>query len=609
MSLKIFTLQLTGKMGDAARIEQTRHQLEETYRAFLEAGKSPEFQRYTELDGWVASGTPEQRRLALQKEVFKGSPEFHQEKEFHTLAANRKIRDFLKMEGSADLARFLKLEDSEKLKNYWELKDYAEGEFQREMREINSRKFVGSPEERLLKELAKLKKNKGLKAYFRLKDSAALKKHQEFRNNPKLQRFLAFKSNPPREKEARSEWNALKNDPEIRDFFRMEKSSDLKLYHKMEGRHVIARFEELTRETGTEEFRQKVTYLKDPRKLEKSDAWKKFRRYKELGTSDDVVFFRKFKKSPLYRNYLDMKDSFQLGRFRELKTLMASAAFREKKTWLEDARKWEKSEEYAQLQEFLRLKKHPKVALYNQYKEGDHFRFLQEWEVTFSDRFDGQGSDGKWIFNTLWGERFPGTPFSQPGDLQGYSGGRNTLFKEGRLAIQVRREKVAGKRWQPGAGFVPTDFAYSSDLLSTAGRFAQKEGIFEVKVKFSPVPEVVSSCHLLGEEPGHQLTLVETGPQPRLGVLVFSGNEKPRFEGVDLKHLKRDKFYIFRLEWEGSHFTWKINDCPVFETRLSKPDGPVHFNLLSLVVGEIPGSRLPVNFEVGWVRCYGKKNG
>jgi len=89
------------------------------------------------------------------------------------------------------------------------------------MREINSRKFVGSPEERLLKELAKLKKNKGLKAYFRLKDSAALKKHQEFRNNPKLQRFLAFKSNPPREKEARSEWNALKNDPEIRDFFRM----------------------------------------------------------------------------------------------------------------------------------------------------------------------------------------------------------------------------------------------------------------------------------------------------------------------------------------------------------------------------------------------------
>jgi len=127
MSLKIFTLQLTGKMGDAARIEQTRHQLEETYRAFLEAGKSPEFQRYTELDGWVASGTPEQRRLALQKEVFKGSPEFHQEKEFHTLAANRKIRDFLKMEGSADLARFLKLEDSEKLKNYWELKDYAEG--------------------------------------------------------------------------------------------------------------------------------------------------------------------------------------------------------------------------------------------------------------------------------------------------------------------------------------------------------------------------------------------------------------------------------------------------------------------------------------------------
>lgn len=610
MSFKIFTLQLTGKIGDATRIENRRRQLEEEYKAFLEAGKSPEWQKYSELNSWVASGAPEQRRLALEKEVFKGSQEYHQLKELQALTANAKIRDFLKVEGSSDLQRFLKLETSEKLKNYWELKDYAEGEFQREMREINSQKFVGSPEESALKELAHLKNHKGLKAYYRLKDSMALQKHTQFRNNPRLQRYLALKNNPPREKEGRKEWSTLKIDPEIREFFRMEKSADLKLYHKMEGRHVIARYEELLRETGTDAFHQRVAFLRDTKKLEKSDAWKKFRRYKELENSDDLVFFRKFKKSPLYRNYLDMKDSFQLARYRELKELTATPAFRERQAWLADNKKWEKSEEFARLQEFQRLKKHPRVELYNKYRESDHFQFLKEWETTFFESFEGKETlRQKWIFNTLWGERFLGTPYSQPGDLQGYSGGKNCHLREGRLEIQVRKENISGKRWQPGVGFVPVTFGYSSDLLSTAGLFDQKEGIFEAKIKFSPVAQVVSSCHLMGEDQGYQLTLMESGPKSRLGVLLFSGNGQPRFEGVELKNLKHDKFYIFRLELEKNHLRWKINDCVVYETTLPGSGQPLHVNLLSLVVDEIPGSRLPVKFETAWVRCFRRTNG
>ncbi len=608
MSFKIFALQLTGKLGDAEKIEAGRKKLEQTYQSFLEAEKSPELERFRELQKWVESGSPEQIKRGLEAEVFKGSQEYNLLKEFESLRKSKPLVNYFKVAGSADLARFQKIEESDKLKNFWQLKDYAEGEFPREMREIQSHKFVGSAEERLLKELDQLKKNKALKAYFRMKDTPALKKHIEFRKSPKLKRFLELKAAPAKDKAAKQEFSGLKHDPEIRQFFTMERSQDLKLYHKMEGRHVLARFEELVAETGTDPFRQRVAFLKDGKKLEKSESWKKYQRYKELEASEEIQFYRKYKKSPLYRNYLDVKDSFQLTRYQELKEMTTAPAFLERKAYLEDTRKWEKSDAFAKLEEFGRLKKHPKVELYHQYFKSNVFDFYKNWEVSFADDFEGKEvQSGKWVFNTLWGDKLLNGTYSQPGDLQGYTGGKNTLTGHSKIAIQVRKEKTKGKQWQPGVGFRPVDFDYSSDILSTAGRFSQKEGIFEARIRFSPFPEVVSSCHLLGKEPSPQLTLVEMGPASRMGILTQHGSQKPVFIGTDLKNLKRDTFYLFRLEWENSHLIWKINDQMVFETHHAIPGAPMHLNLTSLVVQEIAGSKLPVSFETDWVRCYRKK--
>lgn len=608
MSFKIFTLQLTGKIGNAEKIEAARKKLEQTYHAFLEAECSAELERFRELEKWVASGIPDQRKRELQAEVFKGSLEYNQLREYENLKKNKSFTDYFKVEGSPELTRFLRVDGSDKLKNYWEMKDYAEGEYLQEQREILSQRYAGSAEERLVKELAQLKKNKSIAAYFRLKDSLALKKHLEFANSDKLKRFLELKNVPKTAKEARKAFALMKQDPEIRQFFRMEKSQDLKRYRKMEGRHVLERYEELIRETGKDAFRQRIAWLKDPKKLEKSDSWKKFLRFKELEKSSDIVFYKKFKKSPLYRNYLDVKDSFDLARYNELKKLIASPEFLKRKAWLEDVHKWEKSEEYAGLEELERLRKHPKVVLYNKYKDAADFDFLKNWEVSFRDTFEGsEVSPRLWTFNTLWAERLLQDRYSQQGDLQGYTGGKNCMVRHGKLVVQVKKEKTAGKQWQPTVGFVPVDFGYSSDLLSTINSFWQKEGIFEAKIKFSPFREVVSSCHLLGEEPSPQITLLEMGPECRMGVLSMVDSGKPVFKGIGIKNLKPGKFYLFRVEWEGSRFTWKINDQVVFETHLTKPDAALHLNLASLVVSEIAASRLPMGFETDWISCYRRK--
>ncbi len=610
MSFKIFTLQLTGKIRDTEKVESERRAAIKNFEAFKEAEKSKELATYLELDGWIKSGEYAKKKKEVEAEVFKGSIEYNQLKEFESLGKNKTILNYFKVEGSADLRRFERLEGSDKLKSYWELKEYvSDGQFQQDKREIETNRFEGSAEQHQLNELAQIQNSKIFKAYQKLSGSARLKNHAAFAKNGKLSRYVELKNAPEKDKTARKEFRKLRSDYEIREYFRFEKSSELKYYREMSGSHQLARYEELCRITGAESFRSKVSFLKDKKKLEKSEPWKKFMRYKELEKSEDVAFYQKFSKSKLYLNYLDVKESFQLKRHQELKVLTASPEFLKRKAYLEDAKKWEKTEEYGRYRQYLQLKKNPKVELYFKYADTHEFDFLKEWEVSFSDDFESFPLDkGKWTPNTFWADKLLGDNFSQPGDRQAYVGGRNCQISQSKLVLQTRKEKSKGKQWIPGQGFIPVEFNYTSDTLSTVNSFWQKEGIFEAKIRFNPVKEVVCSCHLLGENVSPQVTLIEAGPKCRAGLLFRNTSEKPEFQGVDLSNLKKGKFYIFGVEWTNNQLTWKINGQVIFKTEVHHLSDPVHLNLTSLVVNEINVSKLPVSFETDWIRCYRKKS-
>jgi len=442
----------------------------------------------------------------------------------------------------------------------------------------------------------------------KLADSSLLKKHQKFRENRKLQRLAELENAAELEKKEKKEIRRLKKDKEIREYFRFENSREYKYYNEISENHLLSRYEMLIGETKTEEFRKKVISLRDPKKLQKSEPWKKYIQFKELSGNSDIRFYHQFERSSLYGNFLSIKDSFQLNRFYELKELTGSPVFQKRKAYLEDPKKWEKTEEYARYQEFLKLKKNPKVELYYKYVNSSDFDFLKQWEISFSDDFSGNSLDkDKWTPNTYWADRLLGGPYSQPGDLQAYTGGKNVAVAYNKLSILTKREKTSGKQWLPDRGFVPVDFNYSSDILSTSRSFWQKEGIFEAKISFKSLKEVVCSCHLLGESVSPQITLVETGPKNRAGVLSLNGSQKPEFTGITLNGLRKGKYYIFTVEWENHHLTWKINERLIFETMLPDLEEAVHLNLISLVIDKIKSSRFPVSFETDWIRSYKKK--
>lgn len=609
MSFRIFILQLTGRMKSAEKVETERSALEKKYNAFLKAESSEKLSLYRDLESWVSSGAMLQRKKELEGEIFKGSGEYHLLKEFEELKKNKALRNYFKLEGSPELQRFLKLKDSDLLKEYYDLKDFVDsGAYGQVKRDLSQLTYKNSVECRHLKELEQLKKNKALKAYLALKNSPVLEKHRKFMESAKLHRFLELKNTPSSDKALARELKILKKDPEIKNYFRFEGSKELKYYKEMSGSHLPDRNEELIQLTGTREFNERIAYLKDGKKLEKSEAWKKFQRFKNLSSGNDIRFYLSFEKSSRYISYLDTKESFSLQRYRELLEATTSSDFLKRKAWLEDNKKWEKSAEHARYEHYLSLKKDPEVVLYFQYAGKPDFDEIKNWELSFSDDFQSKSLDlEKWTPNTYWADRLLGDNFSQAGDLQAYTGGKNTALSHGKLHIYVRKEKFRSKVWQPGAGFIPVNFHYTSDTLSTIKSFWQEGGAFEAKIMFAPAREVVSTCYLRGEKNSPLATLVEMGRTSRMGILSGNGSEKLVFDGINLKHLKKNHFYIFRLEWEKNHLVWKINDTVVHESEVYAMDEPTHLNLTSLVLEEISGSHLPVTFETAWVRCYRKK--
>lgn len=606
MSFKILTLQLTGKLKPVDVIEKKREKLRKDYEEFLDVEKSEELEKLLGIEARIRAGEFKKKKEELKALVFKGSREYSQLKEFEALKKKSSIKNYFKVEGSPELKRYEGLKDSAKLNEYFKLLDYIQnGEFEKEKAEIKRQVFKGSVEEKHLRELQQLEKSAGIKAYLALHNSQELKKHIEFTGSEKLKTFLKLKNTPAPGKEMLKEYKKLKADGEIRSYFRFEKSKKLKLYHETVGSHDLKRFEELKNLVEQDEFKEKVRFLKDRKKFEKSEAFKKQEAFKKLKSDDDIRFFLKFEKSALYKNYLDVADSFELKRYHELKEIIGSEEYRKRRAYLEDKNKWEKTEECALEKEYERMKKLPHLVKYFKYNGTDAFRFFEEWETVFEDDFSaGKIDTEKWSFTTLLADKMLGDNYSADGDLQVYTRGEN-VKANGKLVVEARKEKKTGKMWKPATGFVQVELDYTSGLVSSWKSFWMEDGIIEAKVKFNPDKQLVSSVALCGEKNMPRVNLVEMGVKNRVGILKLDARGKARVEGEDISNLKKGSWYIFTLERKGNRYSWKINDADVFSATNAETEDKQCINVSTIVVEAMD---VPLHtFEIAWIKSYRRK--
>ena len=436
--------------------------------------------------------------------------------------------------------------------------------------------------------------------------SAELKEYNEldklvksptFLQSKKEIQHLVFKGS--KEAAELAEFRKLSKNSRLQKFYTTLNSDELKRFDRISGSEIMKKYKEL--KTGVE--KHSLAALKNMDK--NSKEYVLYTEFEKLKDSDDLVFFREFRKSAAYKNYELMLNSAEHKRHEELTKITDSDKFKARVAYLEDTHKWEKTEEHAKEVRYAELKKMPQLVNYLKYNSSNAFDFFRNWELVFEDRFkSGKLDSTNWMTQTHAASQTIGRNFSQPGDLQAFTEGRNVSVELNTLKIEVRKEKTHGMQWKVPFGFMEQEFDYSSGVVSTAGTEWWKHGILEAKVKYAPSNHLVDAIYLLGEQNSPQINLVEMGVKNRVGLLTKS-NDTIQAECESISGLKVGEFYIFRLEWNAHSLVWKINDREILSVTNHVPAVKMHLNAASIVVSE--PTDLPHRFEIDWVRFYQHK--
>jgi len=393
------------------------------------------------------------------------------------------------------------------------------------------------------------------------------------------------------------EYKKLSKNGRLQKFYATLKSEELKRFEKISGSEMMKKYKEL--KTAVEKHSLEALKKKD----KQSKEYALYTEFESLKDSNDLMFFRNFRKSSAYRNYELLVDSPERKRYEELQKLTATEDFKARVAYLEDKQKWEKTDESAKEKRYAELQKLPQLINYLKYKNSSALDFFKKWDLVFEDCFDsGKLDNQKWITQSYWASQALGKNFSQPGDLHAFTEGQNVSVDGNILKIEVRKEKTKGMQWRIPFGFVEHEFDYTSGIISTAGNEWWKHGILEAKVKYSPSHNLIDVLYLLGEENSPQINLVEMGMKNRIGLLAKSG-EGIHEECESIAGLKTGEFYIFRLEWSAHSLVWKINNREMFTVSHNIPAFKMHLNAASVVITE-PNGSLPHRFEIDWVRFY-----
>lgn len=228
-----------------------------------------------------------------------------------------------------------------------------------------------------------------------------------------------------------------------------------------------------------------------------------------------------------------------------------------------------------------------------------------EWELTFSDEFDGDRLDyGKWTPKDPWG-------VVRNDELQAYIV-KAFSVADGILRIRCEDEPA----YYDGA-----KRDYRSGMMTTSGKFAQAYGRFEIRCQVPqgrglwpafwllpdpPAwPPEIDVLEILGQEPD-KVYFSHHWPDPA-NPDGDSLSQTGELKGIDFS----DGFHTVAVEWAPGELRWFVDGVLRHRSRQSVPDVPM-FLLLNLAVGgwaERPTgeTRFPAEFAVDYVRVWKRR--
>jgi len=248
---------------------------------------------------------------------------------------------------------------------------------------------------------------------------------------------------------------------------------------------------------------------------------------------------------------------------------------------------------------------------------------LPGWVLTWSDEFNGTNGSlpdsSKWVMETGgggWGNN----------ELESYTNrAENAHVQDGNLVISAVKEKYKG------SDGIARD--YTSARLKTLGKFSQKYGRFEARIKITHGEGMWPAFWMMGDN-------IETVNWPNCGeidimenigkepAVVHGSMHGPGYFGANGFSAAyslpsgrfADDFHVYAVEWEANAVRFYV-DNNLYETRTPADlpagktwafDHPFFILLNAAIGGDWPGNpdnntKFPQDMLVDYVRVYAKK--
>lgn len=607
-------------------IEKKRDELIKEYEEINQFAISEELAHYLALDKFVNSKEFAERKSYFKNLNFSNSEEEKKEKEYHRLVRWHEIKFYYKYKASASLAHFTSLNGTKEIADFEQLKAFMESdEFKKVQDYMNDKKkWEKTDEFRKFHEFEVLSKNTSFIGYFKFVKS------KEYSDFTKLYQSTELAAYETREKYIHSiefgeavttkEFKKSEAYAKFKEFKKWKKSSAFKNYFKLKKSDIYADYKKLRNSEELLYYNELETFVKLPQFKEKKKQieslrfdqtyeYKKLQEYKKLASSRRIKDFYKIKTSEALSEYRNLDGSKIITDYESLEKYIKSDEFKNRKAYLLDSKKWQKTEEFKKNQEYQRLKKTPKIIWYFKVKDSHKYDELKAWNLAFEDDFtSGKIDKNKWINRYFWGDVLLNDSYALPGEKHFITDGKNLELNGTTVKILTKSEKVTGKEWNPVFGFMPKQFDYTSGLLCSGNQFRIKFGKIEAKIKLESSSGIFHAFWLAGDTMVPQIDIFKLYNNQLL-LSTFYGHPDVK-EGIkhDTSKLNASKFvgkqFIFSIEWDADKIVWRINNLEVKTQTENIPQDSMYIVLNSGVLGD--QATIPSKMEIDWIRCYQK---
>lgn len=361
----IFSSSVFTKVKKTSVVEQNRANLNEQYKKYIKSIDSEILKNYLQLQEEINSQEFIKNKKQIIGVKYNSTEEFKSEKEYLTLKKSKELKNhnkfknsklfvnYSKVNNSNELADCVKLKEEltkkeneinhlnseintiEKSSNYKQYKKYKEGTELKKIQNIessfdfnklntlketiesssffqekkaleNEKKYKNSELQNQEKEYNSLLNNADYKFYLKTKTSNNYKNFVDFvesnkesilgKNKEEINKLNNEKTS------IENKIKAIENKPEYKDYIKVEKSKELKVYNKFIEKFDFDKLENLENYINSQEFKSKKAFYLNKKRYLTTQEYKKEEELKKLENSEEVKVYKEFKDSDKFKD-------------------------------------------------------------------------------------------------------------------------------------------------------------------------------------------------------------------------------------------------------------------------------------------------------------------